>query len=171
MATKNPRINVTLSTRCYAMVKSISESSGKPMSGFISEMLESALPTLERMAVTFQKIKAAQDSERSKFLETIDDAQDVLEPAVMHALGQFDLFMGKIDSVVESHGAFGADEAQGLEAAAPIPRTNRGVTNRETKQPQPKHSKALKPVLKSEVSIRKTGSKILVKKHKKGVAV
>ena len=151
MATTKPRINVTLEQRSYDVIKSISETSGRPMSSFISELLEGAMPTLERMAVTFQKIKQAQDGDRARFLETIDEAQAEIEPVVMEAIGQFDLFMGKIDAAVEGKARGGAADTAVPATAAPIPRTNRGVTPIGPKPLQPSAPKALKAVQKKEV--------------------
>lgn len=169
MATTKPRITVTLNQRCYDIIKSISESSGKPMSGFVSEMLEAASPTLERMAVTFQKIKHAQDSERSKFIDSIDDAQSALEPVVMESIGQFDLFLAKVDAAADAVSAKGGPRSRGVpstaSAAVPTPGTNRGVTPIRTKQPQPSNAKALKPVLKIKV-LKKVA---VSNEHKSGV--
>lgn len=66
MATSKPRITVTLTKRQHDVLKVISECGGNSMSAFIQEMLELSLPTLERMAATFQKLKASQDIERAR---------------------------------------------------------------------------------------------------------
>lgn len=156
MPTKKPRILITLEQRSYDVLKSISETSGRPMSSFVSELLEGAMPTLERMAVTFQKIKQAQDSERATFLAAVDDAQSVIEPVVMEAIGQFDLFMGRVDAAADAVSAKGGPRLRGVPSAAsaavPVPRTNRGVTPTQPKRPQPNSGKALKVVSKNEVS-------------------
>lgn len=101
MSVTKTRITISLNERTYAVVRAISVLGGTPMSAFVSEMLDSALPTLERMAATFQAIKNAQTAERGKFLASIDRAQAALEPAVMEAVGQFDLFLGKIEAAVD----------------------------------------------------------------------
>ena len=75
MATSKPRITITLNQRTYDVIKSIGDLGNGTMSGFVSEMLDSALPTLERMAVTFQAIQKAQTAERGKFLASMDRAQ------------------------------------------------------------------------------------------------
>ena len=56
MATKNPRITITLTDKTYALLKAISGCTSQPMSTFVTEMLETASPTLERMAVTLSLI-------------------------------------------------------------------------------------------------------------------
>lgn len=134
MATTKPRITVTLTKRQHEVLRSISENSNQPMSTFISEMLEAALPTLERMAVTFQRVKEAQQAERTRFLDSMDRAQAAIEPVVLNAVGQFDLFLSSIEEAV------GAGSTDALErAGAPVPTapsapaTNRGATPRKGK--------------------------------------
>lgn len=151
MPTKKPRLNITLEQRSYDVIKSISETSGRPMSSFVSELLEGAMPTLERMAVTFQKIKNAQDVERTTFLAAVDDAQAVIEPLVMEAIGQFDMFMGKIDAAVDGRRMPAPAGAFRPSAAASSPLTNRGVTPKKQTHTKPSNSKGLKVVSKKEV--------------------
>lgn len=143
MATTKPRITVSLTQRQYDVINTIARLGGGSMSAFIGEMLEAALPTLERMAVTFQKVKQAQDQERGRFLESMDRAQAALEPVVMDAVGQFDLFLANMEEA--STGM--ADAPQGAPAApakpTAVPRTNRGVTpnpSKPPKSPSPKPS-------------------------------
>ena len=161
MATTKPRITITLNDKSYAVLKAISECSGQPMSTFVTEMLDSARPTLERMAATFQKIKRAQDAERARFLENMDEAQAAIEPVVMETLGQFDLFLGRIEQAVEGRGAGRACEAGApvpLPSAALVaPSTNRGDTPTKGKRLQASSGKASGAVLKNAVSKKKKG--------------
>ena len=161
MATTKPRITVTLNERTYNVLKVIGDLGSSTMSGFISEMLDSALPTLERMAVTFQKIKQAQEGERARFLESIDDAQAVLEPVVMETLGQFDLFMGKIDRAIEGRGARDGGAAGALpplpSASVPSPPTNRGDTPTRAHASKPKQGKASRAVSTAKVLKKSAG--------------
>lgn len=125
MSTNKPRITITLNQRTYAVVKAISDLGGKPMSAFVSEMLDSALPTLERMAATFQAIKGAQETERGRFLASLGRAQDALEPSVMEAVSQLDLFLSSVDRAASA--AVAAPAAPLSDAANPRPVT-RGST-------------------------------------------
>lgn len=100
MATTKPRITITLSERQHDVLRSISENSGQSMSAFVHELLEQSLPVLERMAETFRKIKNAQDEQRRRIVAELDDAQAAVEPVLDHVLGQFDLFMGKVERAV-----------------------------------------------------------------------
>ena len=80
MATTKPRITVTLTQRQHDVLRVISDCGGQPMSAFISDMLEQALPVLERMAESFRKIKAAQDEQKKRIVEELDQAQAEVEP-------------------------------------------------------------------------------------------
>ena len=137
MATTKPRITVTLTERQHEVIKTIAGIGGGSMSAFISEMLESALPTLERMAATFQKVKQAQDQEKGRFLASMDRAQAALEPVVMEAVGQFDLFLGRIEAAADgAAGDAGGAHAATSDAAA-APTTNRGATPKRAKTAKP----------------------------------
>ncbi len=159
MATTKPRITITLNEKSYAVLKAISECSGQPMSTFVTEMLDSARPTLERMAATFQTIKRAQDAERARFLESVDEAQAALEPVVMATLGQFDLFLGAIDRAVVGVGVGGACEAgaptPATTTASRSPHTNRGDTPTKGKGLKGRAGKGSKPVSPTKV-LKKT---------------
>lgn len=159
MATTKPRITVTLTKRQHEVLRTISECGGQPMSTFVSEMLEAALPTLERMAATFQKIKKAQELERAKFLESMDEAQAAIEPVVMEAVGQFDLFLGKMkkaagvaDAPARSEARMDAADAP---AAAPAPLTNRGVTPTRGKARKGRQDKASEAIPGGELLKKK----------------
>ena len=158
MATTKPRITLTLSDRTYKLLKSISDCSNQPMSTFVNEMLESASPTLERMAVTFQKIKQAQETQRKQYLADLDEAQAAIEPVVQNTLGQFDLFLERIEDAVGIATATDARGARagagGIPAAGPL--TNRG-THPRGKGSKAMPVKALKPVTKKQPSIKKQG--------------
>jgi hypothetical protein len=156
MATTKPRITITLNDKSYAVLKAISDCSGQPMSTFVAEMLDSARPTLERMAATFQTIKRAQDAERSRFLEKVDEAQAAIEPVVMQTLGQFDLFLGRIEQAVDR-----PDAAQAAPSDQPPPQraplTNRGDTPRKGTVRKASNGKASGAVRAAKV-LKKSGA-------------
>lgn len=130
MATTKPRITVTLTERQHEVLRTISDCGGQPMSRFISELLELSLPSLERMAATFQKIKRVHDSQRNSILEAIDDAQTALEPIALDAIGQLDLFLAKMESACDATetDASAASTVSGGALARSAPATNRGAT-------------------------------------------
>lgn len=143
MATTKPRITITLSQRQYAVLKSISDNSGQPMSAFVNELLEQTLPVLERMAESFRKIKAAQDEQKKRIVDELDQAQSAVEPMLGQVLGQFDLFMTRLE---QAAGAGSPDARQRAAVPAPAasstPVTNRGVTPTPGKDRKPAPGKA-----------------------------
>ncbi len=157
MATTKPRITVTLTQRQYDVLKVISDCGGQPMSAFISQMLEMSLPTLERMAATFQKIKRAQDGQRAQIVEALDEAQSVLEPIALGVVGQFDLFMGKVEQAAGVPSDTARAGAVGAPAPAPSPLTNRGVTPNPAKQPKAPAPKPSRLSSKSKVFQKPAG--------------
>lgn len=155
MATTKPRITVTLTKRQHEVISTIAKLGGGSMSAFISEMLESALPTLERMAVTFQKVKQAQDQERGRFLDSMDRAQSAIEPVVMEAIGQFDLFLGRIEEAADAAGDGKRSAAAAASADDSAPVTNRGATPTRANAAKPSAatvSAVSKPSKKSKTS-------------------
>lgn len=160
MATTKPRITVTLTQRQHDVLRVISDCGGQPMSAFISDMLEQALPVLERMAESFRKIKAAQDEQKKRIVEELDQAQAEVEPVLEQVLGQFDLFLTKIEQA-SGAGAVGARERASAPAlgASSTPVTNRGVTPTPTKTRKAPTGKASKPVEAEKVFQKSRGRK------------
>lgn len=155
MATTKPRITVTLSQRQHDVLRVISECGGQSMSAFVSEILEQSLPVLERMAESFRKIKAAQDEQKKRIADELDQAQAEVEPVLEQVLGQFDLFMTKIERA-----AGGAPEARS-DTAAPraarsTPVTNRGVTPSPSHPPKRPRRKASEAISSPKVSSKKS---------------
>ena len=155
MATTKPRITITLSDRQHQLLRSISESSGQSMSAFVGDLLETSEPVLERLASTFQALKARTNIERAKIIQTLDDAQTAFEPLAMAAVDQLDMFLGNIEKASAVSGAPARSEAS---TAAPLtadasgsPSTNRGVTPTDTEQCKPAPLKAVRPVSKKNV--------------------
>lgn len=157
MATSKPRITITLRPRQYEVLKAISDNSGQSMSAFVSEILEQSLPVLERMAESFRKIKSAQDEQKKRIAEELDQAQSAVEPILEQVMGQFDLFMAK----VESAAGVGSTDARmragdPAPAEARTPATNRGVTPSPSNPSKPAPSKARRASTASKVSPKKS---------------
>lgn len=159
MATTKPRITVTLTNRQHDVLRVISECGGQSMSAFIGELLEQSLPVLERMAETFRKIKAAQDEQKKRIVDELDQAQAEVEPVLEQVLGQFDLFMSKLEQVAGA----GAPASSVAEPAAPVPAkartpvTNRGVTPSHSPSPKPLRRKPSGDFSSAKVSSKKSG--------------
>lgn len=159
MPTMKPRITITLSNRQHDVLRSISENSGQSMSAFVHEMLEQSLPVLERMAESFRKIKAAQDEQKKRIADDLDQAQAAVEPILAQVLGQFDLFMSRIEGAA---GGVATVAARAGDAAAPgtapTPVTNRGVTPSPSKTRKASAGKASSRSRTANLSSKKGGS-------------
>ena len=153
MATTKPRITVTLSQRQHDILRDISECGGQSMSAFISEILEQSLPVLERMAESFRKIKAAQDEHKKRISDDLDQAQAEIEPVLDQVLGQFDLFMTRLEKAAGA----GAEQrpADGA-AASQTPVTNRGVTPSPSHPPKRPRRKASGDISHAKVFSKKS---------------
>lgn len=141
MATTKPRITVTLTQRQHDVLTAISSNSGQSMSAFVSEMLEQSLPVLERMAESFRKIKAAQDEQKRRIVDELDQAQTAMEPILGQVLGQFDLFMTRMEDVAGASIGGAAGTGSGSPAPGSTPVTNRGVTPTPAKSPKAPRTK------------------------------
>lgn len=156
MATSKPRITVTLSPRQYEVIRSISQNSGQSMSAFVSELLEQSLPVLERMAETFRKIKTAQDEQKRRIVIELDQAQSEVEPVLAQVIGQFDLFMSRIESA-SGVGGVDAKHPPARPIAQPTPVTNRGVTPSPEKGRKRPTGGAFSPTASRRPSLKKSG--------------
>ena len=108
---------------------------------------------MERMAESFRKIKAAQDEQKRRMVADLDQAHAEVEPVLEQVLGQFDLFMSRIER------AAGAGDAAGGAAAgpaAPTPVTNRGVTPSPSHPPKRPRRKASEAISSPKVSSKKS---------------
>lgn len=157
MATTKPRITITLTHRQHEVLKAISDNSGQSMSAFVSEILEQSLPVLERMAESFRKIKSAQDEQRKRIAEELDQAQNAVEPILAQVIGQFDLFMGKVETAAGVSGDTALAGADGERSAAQTPATNRGVTPTPAKSPKASPRKELRVSAPPKVFPKKKG--------------
>jgi hypothetical protein len=152
VATKKPRVNVTLTQNQYNVFKSLSDSSGQAMSALIGEIVELSMPTFERMAATFQQLKKAKDADRARMAVAFEETQSFLEPLALAAVGQFDLFLGKIEDVLTPRIDASARSVSRGVSTASAPPTNRGVTPLVQETLQANNSKGLRPVLDKKVS-------------------
>lgn len=150
MATTKPRITVTLSPQVYQMLRVISSAGGQTMSAIVSDLLDVHSPVLERMAVTMQRMKQLNDEKKAQVHKALDEAEATFAPVLSTALGQFDLFMGKLDAVAGGPPSARSDEPE-PRAASRTPRTNRGVTPPPSKPRKPSSSKASKAIASKKV--------------------
>jgi len=136
MATKNPRLTITLQPSLAAQLRRLSELTGNSQSSLIAELLEGSGPVFDRMIKVMEAAKTAKEAMRGKIAGDIEAAQSKIEGALGVALEGFDSFTGSLLDEAEAvtrrarrKGAAGVARAPagGLGAAAPTPISNRGV--------------------------------------------
>lgn len=143
MATTKPRITITLTERQYAVLRKMSDSSGQPMSGFITDLIEAALPTMEKMSGTFQQIRSFQDDRKMKVLAAMDEAQAAFEPLIDYLLTNAGIALDKgLEAEQKILSEERSERTKKISAKAVTTSTNRGVTTPVTNIPKPRPGKA-----------------------------
>ena len=66
MATKNPRLTITLQPSLAAQLRRLSELTGNSQSGLIAELLEGSGPVFDRMIKVMEAAKTAKEAMRGR---------------------------------------------------------------------------------------------------------
>ena len=119
MATKNPRLTITLKPELSAHFRRLSDLTGQSQSSIISELLAGSEPVLERMIRVLEAAEAAKGAIRGRVARGLDDAQQHLEGVLDIACGGFDSALQELESFAQNAPA----------AGALTPLSNRGVRN------------------------------------------
>ena len=119
MATKNPRLTITLKPELSAHFRRLSDLTGQSQSSIISELLAGSEPVLERMIRVLEAAEAAKGAIRGRVARGLDDAQQQLEGVLDIACGGFDSALQELESFAQNAPA----------AGALTPLSNRGVRN------------------------------------------
>lgn len=125
------------------------------MSGIVTELLDSAMPLFERMAVTCNLLKTRKEQDRASILGAMEDAEAALSPLLSQAAGQFDIFATRVEKSIRTQSV--AAGGAGGRSASRTPRTNRGVTPTSQKPGRARLDKASKPISKSKVLKKSKG--------------
>lgn len=132
MATKNPRLTITLTPSLAAQLRRLSELTGNSQSSLIAELLDGSGPVFDKMIQVLEAAAIAKDSIRGRIADDLDEAQRKLEGALSMAQEGFDLFTKPLLDEAE---AVGRRARQGRAKAGrgerggtpPTPISNRGV--------------------------------------------
>jgi hypothetical protein len=92
MPTKKPRIQVSLATSEYELVKRLAKLQERSMSQVLSDLFTEIAPVYERVAVVLQAAKRAQQSAHEGFRNAAEKAQAEIAPHMAAAIAQFDIF-------------------------------------------------------------------------------
>lgn len=79
MATKNPRLTITLQPALAAQLRRLSELTGNSQSALISELLDGSGPVFDRLIKVLEAAEAAKDSMKGGVARDMRDAQERVE--------------------------------------------------------------------------------------------
>ena len=93
MATDKPRINMALRQEHYDVVTRLAKLQGRSRSAVVVELLEAAIPVLERVVVVGEAAKRAHVVANEELRSSLEKAEAALMPHVNAALGQLDMLL------------------------------------------------------------------------------
>lgn len=112
MPTVKPRITITLEPHSHEVLSRLSSASHQSMASIVTDILDTAIPSLERVVVVMERAATATQEVRDGVAAAVERAERELLPSLMDAVGQTDLFLGDL-----AEKAVGAAAAQDAKAA------------------------------------------------------
>jgi hypothetical protein len=136
MATKKPRLTITLQPALSAQFRKLSELTGNSQSSLIADLLEGSEPVIARVIQVLEAAEVAKQSLSGKLTGDMERAQAQVEGALEIAMHGFKDFTGSMIEEAEAvtkkaprKGHASAAQAPSEEPgeASPTPISNRGV--------------------------------------------
>lgn len=93
MPTTKPRITITLEPRTHEVLTRLSVAGGESMSALIGQLVELAVPSMERLVVVLENAKTAPEEAKKGLQAAIERAERQLLPAAQTMIDQADLFL------------------------------------------------------------------------------
>lgn len=125
MSGLNPRVSVTLTPAVDAALRRLSEASGQSRSSLVGELMEQALPVLERMATIIATAKTATEEAKARMAANLEEAQTKLEAHIGIVQDLFDEqtadLIGDIEAIGRRKAKGSAGRTDGRAAAARPP--------------------------------------------------
>lgn len=109
MPTIKPRITITLEPHSHEVLSRLSASTHQSMASIVTEILDTAIPSLERVVVVMERAASATQEVRDGVAAAVERAERELMPALLAAAGQSDLFLA--DLAVKASGGAAAQDA------------------------------------------------------------
>lgn len=78
MATKKPRITVTLDRDVYDTIRDLSDAQGVTMSGLVSDLLTMVNPVQKRVLLACQKAQSLSDESRARIVSVLESGESQL---------------------------------------------------------------------------------------------
>jgi hypothetical protein len=112
MPTAKPRITITLEPRTHEVLARLSAAGGDSMSALVTQFVDLAVPSMERLVVVLERARAAPEETRAGLAAAIDRAERNLMPALQAAVDQRDLFLADLESKTGREAAAAGAPAQ-----------------------------------------------------------
>lgn len=110
MPTSKPRITITLEPHAHEVLSRLSSASRQSMASIVTEILDTAIPSLERVVVVLERAATASQEVRDGVAAAVERAERELMPTLLAAAGQSDLFLA--DLARKAAGDVAAQDAQ-----------------------------------------------------------
>ena len=118
-ADNESRLSLTLPPHRYDLITRLATLQGVSRAYLVNDMLEEIYPVLERVCVVLEAAKQSQASVKHGLREAAQQAEDELVPLAQSVLGQFDLFMERVQTEVLPRVASGMGGGD-LRSGAPL---------------------------------------------------
>ena len=192
MATKNPRITITVEPSLHAQLRRLSELTGNSQSALVGELLDGAGPTLERVIKVLEIAQTAKDSIKGKLAAEMDAAQAKVEAQLGLALDAYEDMATPLLDIAEAIDRRSRRQPQGQALAgreagagsaekgapprggrasartAPTPLSNRGVRSTPKKGKNPATARVSGELLRESYKHANHAKKLDVTTVKKG---
>jgi hypothetical protein len=99
MSTKKPRITITLEPRSYEVLSRLSAVGGDSMSQIVSQFVDLALPSLERLVLVLERARSATKETHVGLAAALERAERDLIPALESTLKQRDMFFSVLEAL------------------------------------------------------------------------
>lgn len=100
MATKKPRITVTLEQDHYDILSEFARQQGCSMSSALAEIWAEAVPTIQRVVKLIAEAEQAKASVGDRIRDIATEAQEAMIPHAREAVAQFDIFEKQVAEAI-----------------------------------------------------------------------
>jgi hypothetical protein len=133
MATKKPRLTITLEPHTYHVVSTLAGLQGQSRSKVITDLLDTVTPVLERTCHILEMANKASSSVNNDLKDSMERSEAKLQAMMNDAMGQLDIFAEALSrpptSADESEPKAGtADRPESRSDDTLPPHSNTGVT-------------------------------------------
>jgi hypothetical protein len=128
MPTTKPRLTITLEPRTHQVLARLSRAGGDSMSSLITQFVDLAVPSMERLVVILEHAQRAPEEIKDGLRSALGRVEAETIPRVVEALGQGDLFIGDVALAVHTASSRTAPPVAAAEARTPEGASRRGKT-------------------------------------------